>query len=63
MARAESEIVADAISALEWDHTTEQRDRLIVLLDDAIAIIEASDDPDCRAWLTQAHATLDQVRL
>jgi hypothetical protein len=36
---------------------------LIVLLDDAIAIIEASDDPDCRAWLTQAHATLDQVRL
>ncbi len=48
---------------LYLQRVTEQRDRLIVLLDDAIAIIEASDDPDCKAWLTQAHATLDQVRL
>jgi hypothetical protein len=48
---------------LDLQRVTEQRDRLIVLLDDAIAIIEAGDDPDCRAWLTQAHATLDQVRL
>jgi hypothetical protein len=48
---------------LDLQRATEQRDRLAVLLDDAIAIIEASDDPDCRAWLTQAHATLDQVRL
>jgi hypothetical protein len=48
---------------LDLQRVTEQRNRLIVLLDDAIAIIEASDDPDCRAWLTQAHATLDQARL
>lgn len=43
---------------LDLIRVTEERDALITLLQDAYAIIEASDDPDCETWLGQARAAL-----
>lgn len=48
---------------LDLIHVTEERKELIALLQDAYAIIEASDDPDCEAWLGQARAALAKVQL
>jgi hypothetical protein len=46
---------------LDLLHVTEERDQLAALLRDACNIIEASDDPDCEAWLSQARHALAKV--
>jgi hypothetical protein len=43
---------------LDLARVSEERQGLITLLEEAIAIIEAADEPDCEAWLGQARATL-----
>jgi hypothetical protein len=48
---------------LDLQRVTEQRDRLIMLLQDAHDIIEAADDPDCKNWLSFARYALDEARL
>ena len=47
---------------LDLIRVTEERDALVTLLKDAVAIIEANDDPDCEAWLGQARAALAKVQ-
>jgi hypothetical protein len=41
---------------------TEEREELIVLLEEALAIIEAADDPDCESWLEQTRSALAKCR-
>jgi hypothetical protein len=47
---------------LDLQRITEQRDRLIMLLQDAYDIIEAADDPDCKNWLSLARYMLEEAR-
>jgi hypothetical protein len=45
-------------SKLNLQRTTEQRDELRALLQDAYDIISTQDDPACEAWLGRARAAL-----
>jgi hypothetical protein len=47
---------------LDLARVTAERQELLTLLEEAIAIIEAADEPDCEAWLGQARTTLARMK-